>query len=299
LICGSRIQRAHQRTSFHARSSQREASNASVTPNVPDDLSNRPFENRTSSPSAISAVGKLEIKGNARETQHDYLSKKEPRSPSYPFPNARKRTSDSNPNRLADPDTEPRTIQQSRARVMNLQGAEEYWRGPAKPPGHSSLFDPERGSPLTSSPTATRVYDPRTHIFRSKKAYESKPGKLPYCPLASIDLLTYVTSFQASCQLLIAYILGLIRLQDINVFLHLLSSTQRDILTTNHQVASCPMILLMSETLHFFYSPRLALSVRSSWSTKSKGSTLDSSWSRKNVQKSTTNRLKIKQKTVR
>ncbi len=57
-------------------------------------------------------------------------------------------------------------------------------RGTKRPLGHQAqLFDPERDSPVIkpeigSPTTMTRIYDPRTHIFHSKKLFEPKRGWL-------------------------------------------------------------------------------------------------------------------------
>jgi hypothetical protein len=77
---------------------------------------------------------------------------------------------------------ENRSIQQSKATTRNSHN-DDYWRGtPIQAPGHQKiLFDADRDSPMINStpPIATtRVYDPRTHIFRSKKALNSQPGPL-------------------------------------------------------------------------------------------------------------------------
>ena len=143
---------------------------------VPDDnISNRPFDNRTNSPSGISEIKNLDIKQSS-EIRHDQLFGSSPTSPSHPFPsNSRKRPQpDTNPVRSPER-TESETIRQSRATAGASQGADDYWRGTSQ--FQRTLFDPDRDSPMSKADTTTtRVYDPRTHIFRSKKAFETKPG---------------------------------------------------------------------------------------------------------------------------
>jgi hypothetical protein len=65
--------------------------------------------------------------------------------------------------------------------LLTTRSNDDFWRetiqAPSLPP---MLFDANRLSPImkhdSTPPVTTRVYDPRTHIFRSKKALDSGAG---------------------------------------------------------------------------------------------------------------------------
>jgi hypothetical protein len=173
------LQNQNRRPSLNARSSQ----NASMIANVPEETaSNRPFERTHTPNSAISGVANIDLQAPGKG-QDASLMTSPPKSPNERYPPNSKKRAQPETYTAKNPELgENKSIHQSKATTRNSHN-DDYWRGtPIQAPGHQKiLFDADRDSPMMNStpPIATtRVYDPRTHIFRSKKALDSQPGPL-------------------------------------------------------------------------------------------------------------------------
>jgi hypothetical protein len=120
-------------------------------------------------------VGKLDLRPPGKGQNASF--KTSPlRPPNEQFSNPRKRTQPEAFTTRSPELGEIRSIRQSKAAKIYSQN-DDYWRGSTiQSPGHQKvLFDADGDSPMT-----TGWYDPRTHIFRSKKALDSNPGLLPF-----------------------------------------------------------------------------------------------------------------------
>jgi hypothetical protein len=159
--------------------------------NVPEETAlNRPFE-RTHTPNSAISVANIDLQAPGKG-QDASLITSPPRSPDERYPSNSRKRAQLEIYTAKNPELgKNRSIHQSKATTRNSHN-DDYWRGtPIQAPGHQKiLFDANRDSPMinpTPPIAITRVYDPRTHIFRSKKALDSQSGPLSVLCLLQID----------------------------------------------------------------------------------------------------------------